>query len=75
MVDRTLLVALGSLAQQQLRATIQTEQAVNQLLDYCYHHPKASVRFHASDMILKAFSDASYLSEPAAKSRIGDTSF
>lgn len=70
-VDSTLLVTLGSIAQQQLKATKTTELAVNQLLDYCYYHPTAKLRFYASDMILKAFSDASYLSEPNAKIRVG----
>jgi len=38
-------------------------------LNYCATHPNATVRFHASDMILHVESDASYLSEPKARSR------
>ncbi len=34
-------------------------------------HPDATIRYHASDMILKIHSDASYLSEPKARSRAG----
>jgi hypothetical protein len=44
-------------------------EAVNHLLDYCATHPDATTRFHSSDMILHVESDASYLSEPDAKSR------
>jgi hypothetical protein len=44
-------------------------KAVNHLLDYCAMHPIAITRFHASDMVLHVESDASYLSEPNAKSR------
>jgi hypothetical protein len=40
-----------------------------QLLDYLATHPDATVRFHASDMILNAHSDASYLSEANAHSQ------
>ena len=40
-------------------------------MDYCYTHPDATIRFMASEMILALHSDASYLSEPGAKSRAG----
>jgi hypothetical protein len=45
--------------------------AVSHLLDYCSTKPDAAIRYYASDMQLKIHSDASYLSEPRAKSRIG----
>jgi hypothetical protein len=45
--------------------------AVSHLLDYCRTHPESSIRYYASDMQLKIHSDASYLSEPKAKLRIG----
>ena len=41
------------------------------LLNYCVTNTEATVRFTASDMILKLCSDASYLSEPEAHSREG----
>jgi hypothetical protein len=44
---------------------------VAHLLDYCSTQPEATIRYYASDMQLKIHSDASYLSEPKAKSRIG----
>ena len=41
------------------------------LLNYAATHPDAKVRFRASDMALHIHSDALYLSEPEAKSRVG----
>jgi hypothetical protein len=41
-----------------------------QLLDYLATHPAAKVRYHASSMVLNIHSDASYLSEPRARSRL-----
>jgi hypothetical protein len=46
-------------------------QAALQLLDYCATNPEATIRYHASDMILHVESDASYLSESKARSRAG----
>ncbi len=40
-----------------------------QLMDYLETHPNATVRFHASDMILNVHLDASYLSEANAHSQ------
>ena len=40
-------------------------------LDYAASHPDAILTFAASDMILNIHSDASYLSEPKARSRAG----
>jgi hypothetical protein len=41
---------------------------VNQFLDYMWAHPDAVIQYHASDMILNAHSDGSYLSAPKARS-------
>ena len=69
-VDDTILPALSALASEQAEATIETMHTIRQLLDYLATHPDATVRFHASDMVLNIHSDASYLSEPKAKSRL-----
>jgi hypothetical protein len=45
--------------------------ATSHILDYCSTNPESSIRYYASDMQLKMHSDASYLSEPKLKSRIG----
>ena len=70
-VDNTMLVALGTLASAQTTGTEATAKACAQLLDYAATHPDAVVRFNASGMILYIHSDASYLSEPKARSRAG----
>jgi hypothetical protein len=70
-VDCTLLTALSSLATDQAHGTEATMRALTQILNYCASHPSATVRFHASDMVLWAHSDASYLSVPKARSRAG----
>jgi hypothetical protein len=69
-VDSTMLAAIGSIATQQASATQSTLRAVTQLLDYAASHPDAVIRFKASGMILHVESDASYLSETKARSRV-----
>lgn len=69
-VDSTLLVALGTLASEQTKATEMTMRRVTHLLNYCATHPEATVRFKRSDMILHVESDASYLCLPKSTSRV-----
>ena len=66
----TSLVGLSGIASQQADAKESTEMRVKQLLDYLATHPVAVIRYYASDMILNIHSDASYLSEPKARSRV-----
>jgi hypothetical protein len=70
-VDNTMLVALGTIAAAQTNGTETTMHEVVQLLNYAATHPEAAIRYHNSDMILYVHSDASYLSEPKARSRLG----
>ena len=70
-VDPTLLVALGTLASQQNAPTEKTATAITQILNYVATHPLAVVKYVASPMVLQIHSDASYLSEPKARSRAG----
>ena len=74
-VDSTMLVALGTLAAAQTKATENTNIAVTQFLDYAASFPSAIVRYKASPMILHIHSDASYLSESQARSRAGGIFF
>jgi hypothetical protein len=62
-VDPTMNVALSSIASQQTKGTQQTAQDAVQFLNYCARHPDAKIRYQKSD--------ASYLSEPKARSRSG----
>jgi hypothetical protein len=70
-VDSTMLSALGSIATQQANPTKNTMIKVKQFLDYASTHPNAIVTYQASDMVLAAHSDASYLSEANARSQAG----
>jgi hypothetical protein len=70
-VDPTLIMTLSSLAARLSTATATTMDAITHLLDYCTTNQESTIRYYASDMQLKIHSDASYLSEPKAKSRIG----
>jgi hypothetical protein len=62
------LMALSTIASKQAKGTHNTMKQAKQLLDYLATHPDAKVRFHASDMVINIHSDASYLSEPNARS-------
>jgi hypothetical protein len=70
-VDPTMLVALGTIAAQQANGTEATADAIVRLLNYCETHPVSTIRYRASDMILRIHSDASYLSKAEARSRSG----
>jgi hypothetical protein len=67
-VDSTMLMALGSLATQQVNPTTNTKKLVHQFLDYAVTHPDAIITYKASSMVLAGHSDASYLSETNARS-------
>ena len=70
-VDSTMLVALSSIAAEQGNPTENTMKKVKQFLDYAATNPEATVTYRASNMVLAIHSDASYLSEPKARSRAG----
>jgi hypothetical protein len=70
-IDGTIMTAISSLASQQATAMEDIEAKLTQLLNYCSTHPDATIRYHASDMILNIHSDAGYLNEPEARSRAG----
>jgi hypothetical protein len=70
-IDPTLIVPLRTLASQLSTFTTTTIDDVSHIIDYCSNHPESSIRYFPYDMQLKIHSDASYISEPKAKSRIG----
>jgi hypothetical protein len=74
-VDPTVLMPLNDIATEETKVTKKTQAAMNQLLDYLATHPDATIRYHASDMILHIHSDASYLSVSNARSRLGGLFF
>jgi hypothetical protein len=74
-VETTVLMPLNDIATEQTKATEKMQAATNQLLDYLATHPDATIRYHASDMILHIHSDASYISVSNARSRLGGLFF
>jgi hypothetical protein len=74
-VDPTVLMPLNDIATEQTKATEKTQAATNKMLDYLATHPDATIRYHASDMILHIHSDASYLLVSIARSRLGGLFF
>ena len=71
-VDPTILVALSAIAAQQAKPTERTMAKVKQLLQYCASQEEEAVlTYRASDMVLAVHSDAGYLSESQARSRVG----
>ena len=69
--DNKLLCTLSTISSQQASATQNMLAAVNHLLDHVATYPSDGITFKASNMILAAHSDASYLSESKARSRAG----
>jgi hypothetical protein len=70
-VNSTILVGLSSLAAAQAKSTKQTLFLVKWLLDYAATNPDAILTNKKSNMVLAVHSNASYLSEPSARSRVG----
>jgi hypothetical protein len=66
---------LNDIATEQTKATEKIQAAMNQLLDYLATHPDATIRYHASDMILHIHSDATHLLVSNARSRLGGLFF
>jgi hypothetical protein len=67
--DPTIVTALNEISSQQAAPTEKTKLACNMLLDYLSTHSDATIRYHASDMVLAVCSDAAYLVLPNARSR------
>ena len=66
-----MLLALSDIAADQTAQTKNTLENVDQSLDYAASQEDAIITHHASDMVIAIHSDASYLSEPKARSRAG----
>ena len=69
-VDPTMMVALNDIGAKQATPTQLTLTQCQMLLDYARTYPNAVLRFKRSDMILHVDSDAAYLVQPNARSRI-----
>jgi hypothetical protein len=74
-VDPTMLTAVLKISSNQAKPTVAVEKAALHLLQYAATHPNASITYNKSAMRLIVYSDASYLSETASRSRAGGYSF
>ena len=62
-VDNKLLMTISAIGASQALATENTLNEINKLLDYCATYPSDGITYQASNMVLAAHSDASFLSE------------
>jgi hypothetical protein len=75
-IDGTMLTAFSALTlEEQGNPTEHRMQKCKQFLDYATTHPNVVLTYRASNMVLAIHSDASYLSEPGARSRAGGHMF
>jgi hypothetical protein len=74
-VEPTVMMRLNDIATEQTKATEKTQAETDHILDYLATHPDATIRYHASDMILNIHSDASYLSVSHLRKRLGGLFF
>lgn len=70
-MDPTMLMALSAIAADQADPTENTHVKTLYFLDDVATHPDAIIIFKKWKMILAIHSDASYLTEPKARSRAG----
>ena len=70
-IDGTMLTALSAIASFQATPTQKTMKKTKLFLDYAATHPDAVLTYRKSNMVLAVHSDASYLTEPQARSRAG----
>ena len=70
-----MLTALGSIATQQANTTKNTMKKFTQFLDYPPSHPDAIITYNARNMVLSGHSDASYILETKARSKVSGNFF
>ena len=70
-VDSKLLFGLSAIGSQQAYATQRTNEAIDQILDYCATYPLDGILYGSSDIVLCAHSDAGFHNESKGRSRAG----
>ena len=70
-MDNKLLVGLSAIGSQQASATQRTNEAINQILDYCATYPVDIILYHSTNVVLCAHSDAGFHNESRGRSRSG----
>ena len=68
-IDPCIKPALNEIATEQSAPTEITHKRTHRLMDYLSTYPNATIRYHASDMVLVFETDAAYLVLPKARSR------
>ena len=74
-VDNKLLVVLVDIVSHQASATQRTNEAIDQILDYCATYPADRILYCSSNMVLCAHSDAGFQNESKGRSRDGEHIF
>ena len=64
-------MTISAIGASQASATENSLNKINKLLDYCATYPSDGITYRASNMVLAAHSDASFLSESKSCSRAG----
>ena len=62
-LENKLLIGLSSIAFQQAPATERTNEAINQILDYCATYPVNGILYRSNNMVLCTHSDAGFHNE------------
>ena len=70
-VEPTTMAALSAIASRQVAPTEETMDKEKYFLDYAASHPDAILSYSASNIVLEAHSDASYLTKPKSRSTAG----
>ena len=70
-MDNKLLVGLSAIGSQQASSTQRTNEAIDQIMDYCTTYPSDGILYRSSDMVLCSHSDAGFHNESKGRSRAG----
>ena len=75
--DNKLLMTLSAIGASQASATENTQDETNILLNFCATYPLDGITYIASNMVLTAHSDASFLSKSKSRSQdlVGTSSY
>ena len=68
-VEPTMMMALNLLSVVHTKPTVKTAKQVTQILNYSTTHPDVLTEYKRTGMMLHIYLDASYISEPEARSR------
>ena len=70
-MDNKLLVGLSDIGAQQASTTQRTNEAIDQILDYCATYPADGILYRFSNMVLCAHLDTGFHNDSKGRSRAG----